>query len=407
MSLLTWNFDKNIIYVIVYWVLEIVYHILLSNEGQFFKITNDTVHDEYIFVILYNISDLLAGFFIMYNKCTSKPKKNEDKEEIKTQKSDLIYTQFDKLKKSFYIKLIIIVLLDYISRSSSWISNAITKAYKEKISHSLQKNIKITLDIIMRYIFSVFILKVIVYKHRTFSMVTIGIGLIIFMINDILLMFFDNLNNYNIGKYFFYTAIASISGITYPLEDTLMKQIFSEEYLYPANMQFYRAIVELILISIITPILYFSFNIDLKFNTENISLVIPTTIFSALAAFIKAFIIIKIIYHYSSQSVSFLRISQSFSGSITKLINIFTNEISNDKWKICLIILEIISILIILFASLVYDEIIIINKCELNKNVKLGIINRGESEVKNINLLRESNLDDSQFVDNESIDINE
>ena len=259
----------------------------------------------------------------------------------------------------------------------------------------------------MRYIFSVFILKVIVYKHRTFSMVTIGIGLIIFMINDILLMFFDNLNNYNIGKYFFYTAIASISGITYPLEDTFMKQIFSEEYLYPANMQFYRAIVELILISIITPILFFSFNIDLKFNTENISLVIPTTIFSALAAFIKAFITLKIIYHYSSQSVSFLRISQSFSGSITKLINIFTNEISNDKWKICLIILEIISILIILFASLVYDEIIIINKCELNKNVKLGIINRGESEVKNINLLRESNLDDSQFVDNESIDINE
>ena len=75
MSLLTWNFDKNIIYVIVYWVLEIVYHILLSNEGQFFKITNDTVHDEYIFVILYNISDLLAGFFILYNKCTSKQKK--------------------------------------------------------------------------------------------------------------------------------------------------------------------------------------------------------------------------------------------------------------------------------------------------------------------------------------------
>ena len=147
MSLLTWNFDKNIIYVIVYWVLEIVYHILLSNEGQFFKITNDTVHDEYIFVILYNISDLLAGFFILYNKCTSKPKKNE-KEEIKTQKSDLIYTQFDKLKKSFYIKLIIIVLLDYISRSSSWISYAITKVESKKISHSLQKNIKIVLDII-------------------------------------------------------------------------------------------------------------------------------------------------------------------------------------------------------------------------------------------------------------------
>ena len=206
-------------------------------------------------------------------------------------------------------------------------------------------------------------------------MITIGIGLAIFIINDILLIIFGS--NYELSKTFIFAAIASISGFTYPIEDTLIKQIFSEEYLFPANFQFYRGITELILIAVITPILFFSFKLKLVF-VGNVSIMIPALIINALADFIKSFITFKIIYHYSSQSVSFLRISQSFSGSITKLINIFTNEISNDKWKICLIILEIISILIILFASLVYDEIIIINKCELNKNVKLGIINRGE-----------------------------
>ena len=57
----------------------------------------------------------------------------------------------------------------------------------------------------------------------------------------------------------------------------------------------------------------------------------------------------------------------------------------------------------ILFASLIYDEIIIINKCELNKNVKLGIINRGEFDTLYINGYRDSQLDENLF----DIDIDE
>ena len=201
----------------------------------------------------------------------------------------------------------------------------------------------------MRYIFSVFILKIVVYKYRIFSMITISIGLAIFIINDILLMFFDNSNNYNISKTFIFTAISLIGGLTYPLEDTFVKKIFTEEYLYPANFLFYRAIAGLILILMITPILYFSFKIKFEFNLANISIVIPTIILCALASFIKAYITLKIIYHYSSQSVSILRISKSFGGSIIRFIDIFRNIITNE-WKIIFIILEIISILIVLIS---------------------------------------------------------
>ena len=361
--------------------------------------TNKAFIDEYIFMILYNISDLLAGFLVLYSKCVSKSKKKE-KEGRKTQ-SELIYTKLDKLKKKFYVKLIIVVILNYLSRSSNWLSYAITKTVTEEISRTLQKNIKIALDIIMRYIFSVFILKIVVYKHRIFSMITISIGLSIFIINDILLMFFDNSNNYNISKTFIFTAISLIGGFTYPLEDTFVKKIFTEEYLYPANFLFYRAIAGLILILMITPILYFSFKIKFEFNFANISIVIPTIILCALASFIKNYITLKIIYHYCSQSVSILRISKSFGGSIIRFIDIFRNIITNE-WKIIFIILEIISILIVLFASLVYDEIIIINKWELNKNVKLGIINRRELDTADMNIFVDNQLDDNQLIDNES-----
>ena len=77
MSLLSLDFDKNFIYVIIYWLLEIIYIIVLDQKGQYFIMTNKAFIDEYIFMILYNISDLLAGFLVLYSKCVSKSKKKE------------------------------------------------------------------------------------------------------------------------------------------------------------------------------------------------------------------------------------------------------------------------------------------------------------------------------------------
>ena len=398
MSLLTWNFDKHFIYVIIYWILEIIYRIFLSFKEYSFKITKKAVHDEYILIISAIIGDLFAGFLVLYSKCISKSKK---KEKLRTQNEKLIYTKLDKLKKNFYIKLIIIIIIDYISRSSSWISYAITDVDPKEVSHAFKNNIKITLDIIMRYIYSAFILKIVVYKHRIFSIILICLGFVLLITNNILLMKYGPIK-YNISKSFLFTIFASISGFTYPIEDTIEKQIFLENYIYPANFQFYRGIAELILISIITPILYFSFGENLELNYDNINIIIPLIIINTLSSFFKAFITLKIIYHYSSQSVSFLRIAQSFGGSITIFINIIKNGL-NDGWKIIFIFIEIFSVIIILFASLIYDEIIIINKCELNKNVKLGIINRGEFDTLYINGYRDSQLDDNIF----DIDINE
>ena len=402
MSLITWNFDKNFIYVIIYWILEIIYRIGIYLKGEYFEMTKQVIIDKYIFVILNNLANLLSGFLVLYIKRSSKSKKIKNKEIIEQQPSDLIYIKSTELTKKFYIKLIIIAILDYIGKSSIWMAFAITQAIRKEVSFNLQKNITLTLDIIMRYIFSVFILKIIVYKHRKFSMITIGLGLAILIIIDIILMILNRSNYFNVAKTFFFTAIASISSFVSPYEDTYVRQIFSEEYLYPANLQFYRTIAELILISVITPILYFSFKLKIEFISENLIIIIPIIIINTLAASVKDYITLKIIYHYSSQSVSFLIISISFGCSIAKFIDIFRYDLKEDQWKIIFILLEIIIIIIILFASLVYDEIIIINKYELNKNVKIGIINRGELEMENMTLLRDSQLEDIQIVEDDN-----
>ena len=69
MSLLTWNFDKNFIYVIIYWALEIILRIFLISKEEYFKMSKNIVHNEYMFVIFLNIADLLSGFFVLYMKC--------------------------------------------------------------------------------------------------------------------------------------------------------------------------------------------------------------------------------------------------------------------------------------------------------------------------------------------------
>ena len=80
----------------------------------------------------------------------------------------------------------------------------------------------------------------------------------------------------------------------------------------------------MILIVIITPILFFSFDLknDFNFEIENII----TGIIYILAGFVKAYFLLKIIYHFSSQSVSFLIISESLGSSISEIIKLVKDE---------------------------------------------------------------------------------
>ena len=105
----------------------------------------------------------------------------------------------------------------------------------------------------------------------------------------------------------------------------------------------------------------------------------------------------KIIYHFSSQSVSFLVISESVTGSINEII-VFIKDPEKEATDIILLILELIGILIIAFATLLYDEVIIIKKWNLDQNVKSGIISRAEldtKKTKEIELARDSTFEEN------------
>ena len=219
-------------------------------------------------------------------------------------------------------------MIFYLSRSLYWISYAITGENNDIVSHTLQKDIVNTLDILMRYAFSIFILKIVIHRHRILSVILITFGFAILLPVDFIYLktndyIFDMLMTLK------YAGILAFRAVFGPLEDTFVKKNYTENYKIPEFIMFIRGGCEFIIIAIITPILYFSFDVkwDIYLDNDNIITVIIYT----LASFVKSYFLLKIIYHFSSQSVSFLAISESVTGSINEIIDFVKYFIFNKK----------------------------------------------------------------------------
>jgi hypothetical protein len=389
MSFLSLNCDKQFLYVIVYWVLEITFILIKRFEPDYFVVFEDSAKNEYILAFFATLSDLLSIILIIYTKITSKSSRIiKDKEgggenEIKG-KNTLIYVGIKPiLKKNFLKKAILLSFNSFISRSFNWLSYAIyslTNYEVKKIATYCGNDFVVTIDIIMRYIFSLFILKTVIYRHNFFSIIMIGTGAIILLISDFLVVQYSPISKL-MGPTMIYCSIIVLRGFSIPLEHMLVKQIFENNHIFPAAMQFIRGSMELIIMIIITPILYFSFCSNTDLNPRNDTSVIIIMIFNMLKSFITSYIRLKIIYRFSIQSVSFLYISICLGGSIVKIYDyIIADERPVDYTFY--VLFELIGTLIVLFATLVYDEEIIVKKWGLNENVKIGIIKRGEEEDK-------------------------
>ena len=393
MSWLTFNCNKDFIYILIYWILEISFRIVFNLKEDYFQIGNNEVENEYMLVIFSNIGDLFSGFLVIYTHYSIKSINEKEKKEVKEEdnKIALIYEQPNPgTKKNFTRNLIIIAVLEFISRSNYWLAYAITGAKGTEISHILQKDMTYSLDILMRYIFSIFLLKIKIYRHHKFSLITIFIGILILISSDVILVIFI-LNRDSVALCFYYSLICLLKGLTLPYEHILIKQLFSENFIFPAKIQFIRGSIEMVLLIVITIILFFSFNINL--NTFHFDFAkILAIIGYILTNFLKEFILLKIIYLFSVQSVSLLSISKTLGNIIYFFILVIKTVDNKDEDDFLFFTFEILGLIIILFAVLIYDENIVIHKWDLDKNVKSNIIKRMEIEMKNDDLSEEDNI---------------
>ena len=394
MSFFSFNFNLNLIYVLIYWLFNISLQLLIDYKyEELFRLSMENyAENEYIYAIFIIISNLMNGFLIIYVNCSTKKRSKVEN----TNNTKLIYR--DPLKyrnRQFFLKLILISSIELFNLLSYFIFFSLFRdAKNDEVAHKGEKDIISFFDIIMRYIFSIFILKTKVYKHHLWSIYAIIIGFILIVPFDI--MQFISEKDKNTVYSFIFIGISSLRSIFYPLIDTLIKTIYRDYYILPENLLFLMGIIESILIIIITLILFFSnvLKFELTFTFWNVFMSIIYTLIN----FIRQYIVAKIIYLFSSQSVSFLIISKSIAVGIKGIIDFFQSEEKNKVEFSFALIFGIISIFIIIIGTLVYDEIVIVNKFGLNLNVKRGIHERALTEV-------ESAIDDLEDEDKKDINV--
>ena len=81
-----------------------------------------------------------------------------------------------------------------------------------------------------------------------------------------------------------------------------------------------------------------------------------------------------------------LRISESVAGSIDEIIDYIRDSEDKEALDIISLIIEILGIILITIATLIYDEIIVINKFDLDKNVKRLIEKRAKTDTNLVKL---------------------
>ena len=409
MSIIYFNYNKNLNYAIIYWIVEIILRGLIYLDWKLFKIYKKDSINEYFYLVLLNISDLLSVFLVIYIHCSIKRKPSYDLNYSDTSSSKSSKSSKSKIKlisegnlsgfflsKSFIYKIILICILDYLSRSTFFIfyqSNP--DATHDDIDHKVQFDIINHIDIITNFILSYLMLKTKIFKHHILSFVIIIIGFILVIPTDTLqLHFFESERCRRLT--YIYIGVFTFRGILFPLGDVIHKKVYIDNYILPEHLMLLKSLGGLLILLIITPILYFTIwiNDDDSFTiVSDLTNMITLIIIYVSASFIKQYLLLKVIYYFSSQSVSFLLISESITGSMTEIINFFSSG-DSDYANIIFLTIDIIIILLTSFGTLVYNEIIVIKKWGLDKNVAREITSRALLEVDKIKISDHDDEDD-------------
>lgn len=386
-KLLTFNFNINLIYVIIYWILELFIRITWNYKPEYFNISEDPKEKEFMYIIFPVISKLLLGFIILYVYCAFRSNSESRKPSKNDTKSKLIYeNQLDKkINKYYYLKLLFITSLELLSNSSYFIFFLIIDAEKEDVSHKSTKDVITLLDILIRYFFAILILKAKLFKHHIWSIYAMIFGFFLILPFDIMDIYYEE-KMHKVFKSIYVTIIVFLlifKSIVYPLEDTYIKKFFNTYYILPENFLFSIAVIETIILTIFGSIFYCLGILKCHLILKS-EVILMCTVYILTTA-VREYILVKFIYLFSSQSVSFLIISKNVAVSLIDIIDFIKGE-NKGEYQLHVIIsfpFEIIALAIIIIATSVYDEIIIINRCGLNLNVKKGIIQRALLDVEN------------------------
>ena len=353
-------------------------------EYIYSEINNFSVMIELINLVCLNIGDLLAGFFVLYTYINSKSnKENNEARRASNNQVKLIYNDLS-IKKNKYLLIFLISILELIGRSTDlfyYIYIDSTRIRDGEISWL------ISIDILSRIIFSKIILKSRLYNHHILSIIMTVIGLCSMSISAFIAI---NSNELSRWPYFAFTFVKFIA---VPLEDVINKILLTNKFLLPQSLMFMRGLYNLVMLLFIIPTLYFinELKLDFLFNENEIGYIIQISLVIFFIAFtlLKSFFIMKVIYIFTPQHVAFLNV-------VFYMLRLLRCRITTGD-KSLIIISDSIFLAIIIFSTLLFNEMIVVKACGLHDNTKDGFLIKEKEEFNDT-------TDSSKFMESEDID---
>ena len=313
--------------------------------------------------------------------------------------NDIKIEQYNKKKKPIMINLFIISLVNFIALISTIIFYLTEKNQKMTVKHP-NLNILLVFNIIFLFLLTKFMLNIELYLHHYFSLIIFIACLVVITVIDFIAINENIVEEYKdslIKESHFinsslYIIIRIFVVLLYSIENILAKIMFLKYYYSPYLLQLMKAIIKLFFI--------FIFSLPLIFIKIN-----GIIIFSLFKDIFKNDIlknifhyIIYLINHFFYNILNYLIIDK-FSPAHTVIAYIFEYfaifliNTTTTKTGEKIIVdykfgVRLVMYILLIIASLIFNEFVVINICGLANNTKLFL---DYKEKNDLNLIGELN----------------
>ena len=313
--------------------------------------------------------------------------------------NDIKIEQYNKKKKPIMINLFIISLVNFIALISTIIFYLTEKNQKMTVKHP-NLNILLVFNIIFLFLLTKFMLNIELYLHHYFSLIIFIACLVVITVIDFIAINENIVEEYKdslIKESHFinsslYIIIRIFVVLLYSIENILAKIMFLKYYYSPYLLQLMKAIIKLFFI--------FIFSLPLIFIKIN-----GIIIFSLFKDIFKKYIlenifryIIYLINHFFYNILNYLIIDK-FSPAHTVIAYIFEYfaifliNTTTTKTGEKIIVdykfgVRLVMYILLIIASLIFNEFVVINVCGLANNTKLFL---DYKEKNDLNLIGELN----------------
>ena len=359
---------------------------------------------------LYTLSDFLSIIPILIIKHRSKGLRNNNIKEIEEQKSetkeDLIYNEanieiHNKNVNKINKLLIIASIPEFLAKYLHIILFSILRINNINVK-TFNLNFLLIINVVSQYISSRIILHSRFYRHHYLSFVINLLFLIILVTKDIIEI--NKIDGEAIGKLLY--VISRIFVVSfYSIEDAYAKILFSNNSFSPYEFLFYRGILVNSMALVFSIIFIF---VELP-DENNENSCVFTRFWKIYENKLNILIYIGLLILNFLYSVNIFFIIDRFSPShlaMTIIIGHFgyllNSLIIYKDIEITEFFLRLIIYFILIFASCIHNEFIVLNFCKFQKHTRLIMEREAEKDKSNF----ETDIRITEFIDNIDNDSN-